>query len=250
MFDEPYRWIDAIHQRRDYISAQLDRATPVLAVSVVEGIILTTFHRQTPKIFELYDRMALAGVGHPADLESVRGHLLSMAHVEGFQRSPSDVTIERLALFGLAPRLKGAFEDVSVPPVILNVLLAEVGRDPSSDLLLQVSYDGNIFRSASHAVLGADDESRSKTADLLGERLPSPPATLAAVLPVMGRILWETLCSPEERGLDDSGNLVDKEKATECGEKLLSERVWEGVLLDRQNPGRIRRVPADPAWFR
>ena len=51
MFDEPYRWIDAIHQRRDYISAQLDRATPVLAVSVDEGIVLATFHRQTPKIF-------------------------------------------------------------------------------------------------------------------------------------------------------------------------------------------------------
>ncbi len=250
MFDEPYRWIDAIHQRRDYISAQLDRATPVLAVSVDEGIVLATFHRQTPKIFELYDRMVLAGVGHPADLESVRGHLLSMAHVEGFQRSPSDVTIERLALFGLAPRLKGAFEDVSVPPVILNVLLGEVGKNPTQDLLLQVSYDGNIFRSSSHTVLAADDDSRMKTTQLLSELLPSTPTNLLAVLPVMGQVLFETLYSPEERGRDESGNLVDKDKAVECGEKILSERVWEGVLLDRQNPGRIRRIPADPGWFR
>ncbi|MDA8111370.1 MAG: 20S proteasome subunit A/B [Nitrospiraceae bacterium] len=250
MFDEPYRWIDAIHQRRDYISAQLDRATPVLAVSVDEGIVLATFHRQTPKIFELYDRMVLAGVGHPADLESVRGHLLSMAHVEGFQRSPSDVTIERLALFGLAPRLKGAFEDVSVPPVILNVLLGEVGKNPTQDLLLQVSYDGNIFRSSSHTVLAADDDSRMKTTQLLSGLLPSCPTNLSAVLPVMGRVLFETLYSPEERGRDESGNLVDKDKAVECGEKILSERVWEGVLLDRQNPGRIRRLPADPGWFR
>ena len=250
MFDEPYRWIDAIHQRRDYISAQLDRATPVLAVSVDEGIVLATFHRQTPKIFELYDRMVLAGVGHPADLESVRGHLLSMAHVEGFQRSPSDVTIERLALFGLAPRLKGAFEDVSVPPVILNVLLGEVGKNPTQDLLLQVSYDGNIFRSSSHTVLAADDDSRMKTTQLLSELLPSTPTNLLAVLPVMGQVLFETLYSPEERGRDESGNLVDKDKAVECGEKILSERVWEGVLLDRQNPGRIRRLPADPGWFR
>ncbi len=250
MFDEPYRWIDAIHQRRDYISAQLDRATPVLAVSVDEGIVLATFHRQTPKIFELYDRMVLAGVGHPADLESVRGHLLSMAHVEGFQRSPSDVTIERLALFGLAPRLKGAFEDVSVPPVILNVLLGEVGKNPTQDLLLQVSYDGNIFRSSSYTVLAADDDSRMKTTQLLSELLPSTPTNLLAVLPVMGQVLFETLYSPEERGRDESGNLVDKDKAVECGEKILSERVWEGVLLDRQNPGRIRRIPADPGWFR
>lgn len=250
MFDEPYRWIDAIHQRRDYISAQLDRATPVLAVSVDEGIVLATFHRQTPKIFELYDRMVLAGVGHPADLESVRGHLLSMAHVEGFQRSPSDVTIERLALFGLAPRLKGAFEDVSVPPVILNVLLGEVGKNPTQDLLLQVSYDGNIFRSSSHTVLAADDDSRMKTTQLLSGLLPSSPTNLSAVLPVMGRVLFETLYSAEERGRDESGNLVDKDKAAECGERILSERVWEGVLLDRQNPGRIRRLPADPGWFR
>ncbi len=250
MFDEPYRWIDAIHQRREYISAQLDRVTPVLAVSIVEGIILATFHRQTPKIFELYDRMALAGVGHPADLESVRGHLLSMAHVEGFQRSPSDVTVERLALFGLAPRLKGAFEDIAVPPVILNVLLAEVATAPSQDLLIQVSYDGNIFRSASHAVLGADDESREKTVQLLGERLASHPATLSTALPVMGRVLFETIYSPEELGQDESGNLVDGTKTAECAKKLFSERVWEGVLLDRRDPGRVRRIPADPGWFR
>ncbi|EQD29520.1 20S proteasome alpha-subunit, partial [mine drainage metagenome] len=127
MFDEPYRWIDAIHQRRDYISEQLDRASPVLGISLPEGIFLATFHRQNPKIFEIYDRIALAGIGHPADLETVRGLLLNMAHVEGFQRSPRDVSIERLALFGLAPKLKSAFEDISVPPIILDVLLAEMG---------------------------------------------------------------------------------------------------------------------------
>ena len=250
MFDEPYRWIDAVHQRRDYISSQLERAAPVLAVSVLEGIVLATFHRQTPKLFELYDRMALAGIGHPADLESVRGQLLSLAHVEGFQRSASDVTIERLALFGLAPKLKGAFEDVSVPPVILNVLLAEIGPDPSKDLLLQVSYDGNIFRSSFYAVLGPDDESRTKDSQLLKERLPAHPAPLSAVLPVIGRLFLEILHSPEERGQDESGNLVDPEKAAECGRRLLSERVWEGVLLDRSTPSRVRRIPADPGWFR
>ncbi|MGC8529372.1 MAG: 20S proteasome subunit A/B [Leptospirillia bacterium] len=250
MFDEPYRWIDAIHQRRDYIASQLDRATPVLAVSVAEGIVLATFHRQTPKIFELYDRMVLAGIGHPADLESVRGQLLSMAHVEGFQRSSSDVTIERLALFGLAPKLKGAFEDVSVPPVILNVLLAEVGSDPSKDLLLQVAYDGNIYRSSFYAVLAPDEESRTKDSQLLKERLPSHPAALSVVLPVMGRFFLEILHSPEERGQDESGNLVDPEKAEECGARLLAERMWECVILDRTDPSRVRRIPADPGWFR
>ncbi|MHB8368142.1 MAG: hypothetical protein ACYDBP_00450 [Leptospirales bacterium] len=250
MFDEPYRWIDAIHQRRDYISSQLERAAPVLAVSVLEGIVLATFHRQTPKLFELYDRMALAGIGHPADLESVRGQLLSLAHVEGFQRSPSDVTIERLALFGLAPKLKGAFEDISVPPVILNVLLAEVGQSPDQDLLLQVSFDGNILRSTRQSVLAPDEETRVKIAKLLEGRLPSDLSPLSSVLPGIGRALLEALHSPEELGQDESGHAVIPEKAGECGRRLLSERVWEGILVDRHNTARIRRIPANPDWFR
>ncbi|MCL4486086.1 MAG: 20S proteasome subunit A/B [Nitrospiraceae bacterium] len=242
MFDEPYRWIDAIHQRRDYIAEQLDRATPVIGISVSEGILLVSYHRQNPKIYELYDRIALAGIGHPADLETVRGILLNMAHVEGFQRSVSDVSIERLALFGLAPRLKAAYEDISAPPIILDVLLSEVGRTPSEDRFIKVSFDGNLERSVGTMVLAPTEEVDLKVAGLLKERIPREERTLRKVVSALPGVFVETLFTREERGLDDSGNLISPEKLSECERILREDRQWEGVFLDRQAPSRIKKL--------
>ena len=242
MFDEPYRWIDAIHQRRDYIAEQLDRATPVIGLSVSEGIILASFHRQNPKIYELYDRIAMGGIGHPADLETVRGILLNMAHVEGFQRSTSDVSIERLALFGLAPRLKTAFEDVSAPPIILDVLLSEVGRTQSEDRFIKVSFDGNLERSMDRMVLAPTEETAQKASDLLRDRIPRGDRTLREVVGVLSDVFLEILFTRDERGLDESGNLINPEKLAECQSRLREERQWEGVLLDRKAPARIKRL--------
>lgn len=246
MFDEPYRWIDAIHQRRDYIAEQLDRAAPVVGISLPEGILLATFHRQNPKIFEIYDRIGMAGVGHPADLETIRGILLNMAHVEGFQRSSSDVSIERLALFGLAPKLKAAFEDVSVPPIILNVLLAEVGRTMADDRFVLIGFDGNISRSTNMAVLAATDDIASgmiralKAGSLAGSEKPQ---TTEALLSRLRDLFLRNLYTREDLGMDDEGAITRPERYAECNKRLTEERHWEGVLLDRSDPARIRRIP-------
>lgn len=249
MFDEPYRWVDAIHQRRDYIAEHLERASPVVGISLVEGILLATFHHQNPKIFEIYDRIGLAGIGHPADLETIRGVLLDMAHVEGFQRSASDVSAERLALFGLAPRLKAAFEDVSVPPIILNVLLAEVAPAAACDRFVLISYDGNISRSRDLAILAPTEEISGRMgASIRAKGIPDSTRkiTLESVLPTLREIFLRTLYSQEDLGTDSEGIVLNQGKFSECQKRLVQERHWEGVLLDRTNPARIRRVPLPP----
>ena len=96
MYEEPYRWVEAVGNRRHYLDEQFRKGSPVVAASYAEGIVLVTFSRGTPKLYEIYDRLAFAGMGHPADLEKLRFTLLEMAHVEGFNRSPSDVTGARL----------------------------------------------------------------------------------------------------------------------------------------------------------
>ena len=40
MTEEPYRWLEAIGNRREYIRDQLKGGTPVFAVSRPEGILL------------------------------------------------------------------------------------------------------------------------------------------------------------------------------------------------------------------
>ena len=66
-------------------------------------------------------------MGHPADLEKLRFSLLDMAHVEGFQRSPADVTASRLMKNGLSPTIKQAFE-ARYPEIEIQSLLSAVDR--------------------------------------------------------------------------------------------------------------------------
>jgi proteasome alpha subunit len=157
MYDEPYRWIEAVGNRRHYLDEQFRKGSPVVAASFSDGILLLTFSRGTSKLYEIYDRLAFAGMGHPADLEKLRFHLLELAHVEGFNRSPSDVTGARLMKNGLAPLIKQAFEEIYKAPFIVKILLAELGPKPERDLFLTVNYDGAFEEVTGSAVLAASD---------------------------------------------------------------------------------------------
>jgi proteasome alpha subunit len=155
MYDEPYRWVEAIGNRRQYLDEQFKQGSPVVALSYADGILLLTVSRGTPKLYEIYDRLGLGGMGHPADLEKLRFSLLEMAHLEGFNRSPSDVTGARLMKNGLAPIIKQAFEEIYKAPFIVKILLAEVGLKPEKDTFLTINYDGTFEETAGWAVLAA-----------------------------------------------------------------------------------------------
>lgn len=142
MIDEPYRWLDAIANRREYVREQLKQGTPVLAVSFAGGILLLGVGHGQSKVFEIFDRHALAGLGHPADMEKVRQAAIDAAHLESFTRAPEDVSLRRLVGFGLGPQLKSNFEQVYSAPFLVEFIMTEVGRSPSQDLLMRVHYDG------------------------------------------------------------------------------------------------------------
>lgn len=155
MYEEPYRWVEAVGNRRQYLDEQFKQGSPVVALSYADGILLLTVSRGTPKLYEIYDRLGLGGMGHPADLEKLRFSLLEMAHVEGFNRSPSDVTGARLLKNGLAPIIKQAFEEIYKAPFIVKILLAEVGSKPEKDTFLTINYDGTFEETAGWAVVAA-----------------------------------------------------------------------------------------------
>ena len=87
MTEEPYRWLEAIGNRREYIRDQLKGGTPVFAVSRPEGILLLGVGHGQSKVFEIYDRHALVALGHPVDIEKLRQAAIEAAHLEGFNRS-------------------------------------------------------------------------------------------------------------------------------------------------------------------
>lgn len=156
MYEEPYRWVEAVANRRQYLDEQFKQGSPVIGLSYESGILLLTVSKGTPKLYEIYDRLGLGGMGHPADLEKLRFSLLEMAHVEGFNRSPSDVTGTRLVKYGIAPVIKQAFEEVFKAPFIIKVLLAELGQKTERDAFLVIDYDGTFEDGKQCAVLAAN----------------------------------------------------------------------------------------------
>src|SRR5476651_298087 len=144
MTEEPYRWLEAVTNRREYIEDQLAPGLPVVALSAGPGILLLTARTSTPKLFEIYDHLALGSVGHPADIERVRQTAIDAAHLEGFARSPNDVTARRLVSYNLAPALKNAFEQIFAAPLLFRGILAELGPTPADDFLWRLDYDGSF----------------------------------------------------------------------------------------------------------
>ncbi len=151
MIEEPYRWVEAIANRREYIETQLASGSPIAAVGYADGILFVTLGRARQKIFEIYDRIAMGAIGHPGDIERLRMAAIELASTEGFTRSAADVSLRRLAHYSLSPVLKGAFEQVYGAPYLARLLFAEVGARPEDDLFLRLEYDGAIATSGSSA---------------------------------------------------------------------------------------------------
>ena len=144
MIEEPYRWVEAIANRREYIEHQLAGGSPIAALSYRDGIVLFTLGRERQKLFEIYDRIGLGGIGHPGDIERLRMAAIEVASTEGFARSAHDVSLRRLANYSLSPVLKAAFEQVYGPPYLARMLFAELGRNGAPNLFLRLDYDGSI----------------------------------------------------------------------------------------------------------
>jgi proteasome alpha subunit len=142
MIEEPYRWVEAIANRREYIETQLATGSPIVAVSFADGILLLTVGQQ--KLFEIYDRIALGAIGHPGDIERLRMAAIELASTEGFTRAAADVSLRRLAYYSLSPVMKNAFEQIYGAPFLARLLFAEIGATPAEDFFLRVEYDGAI----------------------------------------------------------------------------------------------------------
>ena len=144
MIEEPYRWVEAIANRREYIEHQIATGSPIAALSYKDGILLLTLGRERQKIFEIYDRVAMGAIGHPGDIERLRMAAIEVASTEGFARSAFDVSLRRLANYSLSPALKAAFEQVYGAPYLARMLFAELGRGTAPNLFLRLDYDGSI----------------------------------------------------------------------------------------------------------
>ena len=144
MIEEPYRWVEAIANRAEYIETQLATGSPIVVLGYRDGILFLTLGKTRQKLFEIYDRIAMGAIGHPGDIERLRMAAIELASTEGFTRSAADVSLRRLAHYSLSPVLKTAFEQVYGAPYLARLLFAEIGAKQEGDLFLRLDYDGAI----------------------------------------------------------------------------------------------------------
>ena len=58
MNEEPYRWLEAVANRREYVREQLKGGSPAFAASLPDGVLLLGVGSGQSKVFELFDRHA------------------------------------------------------------------------------------------------------------------------------------------------------------------------------------------------
>ena len=230
MTEEPYRWLEAIGNRREYILEQMKGATPVFAVSRPEGILMLGVGIGHSKVFEIYDRHGFAALGHPVDIEKLRQAAIEAAHVEGFNRSAKDVTLRRLISFALSTTLKNSFEQIFSPPLIVESIFAELGESPAHDLLVRVRYDGNHHYETSGVVVAANDRKREdEAAAWLRANLKAGDS----VTRVAG------LCLALWQALADGKNLAEL-LPPDVFPMSVAGKTVEAALLDRKLPGPVQ----------
>ncbi|HEY5991570.1 MAG TPA: hypothetical protein VIU10_03245 [Candidatus Udaeobacter sp.] len=244
MIEEPYRWVEAIANRREYIEAQLAPGSPIAALGYRDGILFLTLGKTRQKIFEIYDRIAMGAIGHPGDIERLRMAAIELASTEGFSRSAADVSLRRLVHYSLSPVMKTAFEQVYGPPYLARMLFAEVGERPDDDLFLRVDYDGEIATNGAtyaqarqdFAVLSGTRQSRELMEAFLKTQ-HAPDASFEAALNSaldawsIGHMTLQT---------NDAKELPERAAVTKYRREQLANSGIEAALLERDASRAIR----------
>ncbi len=140
----PYDFNEAIRHRAEYVEERLRAGSPVVGLSYRDGALLLSVRRSQRKIYEIYDRLMFSAIGHQGDIETFRIAAIDFCHQEGYQRSPDDVSAQRLVGFALSPPLKRSFGDTFTAPFVLRGIFAELGRAPGADAYYVLNYDGEF----------------------------------------------------------------------------------------------------------
>ncbi|MDA0747951.1 MAG: hypothetical protein O2954_15630 [bacterium] len=241
MLDEPYRWAEAVSNRRDYVEDQLQDGSPVVGLAYRDGILLLTLGQGQQKIFEIYNRVSMAGLGHPTDLEKLRQAAVDMASSIGFNYSEADVTLQQIVHFGLGPAVKTSFDEVLRSPYIVQILLAELDGMDGENTFYTVDYDGAFYKSENWATVGGISEAgplmNQQLVDLEPGKLTLRKALDAALTAwAAGRWVGQLEDIPNEISeLEKAAEGVDLKGILKLELETLEV---EAVVLERSRPGK------------
>jgi proteasome alpha subunit len=231
MLEEPYRWVEAIRNRREYVDDQLKAASAVVGCAYENGILLLTTTPGPRKLFEIYNQLAFAAIGHPADIEKLRKAVIDIAHLEAFNLSANDISLQRLVHFGIGPLIKSAFDEIFRSPYLARVLVAELDPPEGQACFFSVDADGSFVSGLEAATVSGVNGANTLIIDQL-KAGPGPKASLEDALDTaLGAWVRGHLPPAEEgEGRDDNSAARDFLKESLSAVKL------EAAVLDRTLP--------------
>jgi proteasome alpha subunit len=150
--------------RADYARKGIARGRALVAIRYVDGVAIVAENPSETlrKVSEIYDRIAFAGVGKYNEFDQLRVAGIRAADLKGYQYSRDDVDARTLA--NQYAQILGNIFTHEMKPMEVEILVAEVGLEPSGDQMFHILYDGTVMDQRDLAVLGGD-------AEAIGERL-------------------------------------------------------------------------------
>lgn len=142
--------------RADYARKGIARGRALVAIRYVDGIAVVAENPSETlrKVSEIYDRIAFAGVGKYNEFDQLRVAGIRAADLKGYQYSRDDVDARTLA--NQYAQILGNIFTHELKPMEVEILVAEVGLEPSGDQMFHLLYDGTVMDQKNIAVLGGD----------------------------------------------------------------------------------------------
>ncbi|CAA9392270.1 MAG: Proteasome subunit alpha, bacterial [uncultured Propionibacteriaceae bacterium] len=151
--------------RADFARKGIARGRSVVVLHYADGILFVAENRSQAlhKVSEIYDRIAFAAVGRYNEFENLRTAGIRYADLRGYSYDRTDVTARGLAN-AYAQLLGTIFSSGGEKPYEVEIVVAELGAEPSQDQIYRLTYDGSVADEENFAVMGG-------SADVVAEAL-------------------------------------------------------------------------------
>ena len=148
--------------RADYARKGIARGRSLVAMECVAGVVIVADNpsRTLSKVSEIYDRIAFAAVGKYNEFQMLKVAGIRHADMKGYSYSREDVSANELAN-AYAQTLGQVFTH-EMKPYEVELLVAQVGHEPSEDQLFHILYDGVVMDEDDYSVLGGQAETISE----------------------------------------------------------------------------------------
>lgn len=144
----------AVKDKADFARKGIARGRSVIVMQYDGGLLFVAENpsRALHKISEIYDRIAFAAVGKYNEFENLRVAGVRLADIRGYSYDRSDVTGRGLAN-AYAQTLGTIFTEMPKPYEV-EIVVAEVGSDPSGDQMYRLTFDGSVADEHNYVVMG------------------------------------------------------------------------------------------------